>query len=371
MDTSHISRIGKYLDNLEEWPCCQPTGQEDFETIPTRLSFKQIVADLPCLLPQELGEQEYSSHDRDFEPLEQRLFGFLESKSCSPRQNKAIDAFQVIHREVLRSSKSHGINIQDVRQFAACFDELLFQGKVLQRCAIHYWDDPPKTHGGECWASHICRKHEQCHAVSIMLARDNFGELAPKQRLDRVLTLLLHEMCHAWVSLYFDTRGMTVEETLQDFGHGGHGLAWTWVMRISILAASHFFGINAKQYEYSHCENDFENDSMIEDRIKALGKEIASASGSPEYIHDRIQSRLEVSRDRASHFFHLLDKGFTIIEALALVKGMGVNVWLIPQMATLVPEDWSYVEHKSLKDWDYWKPEVRKNEDESVLGGWS
>ena len=300
MDISHINRIGKYLDKIEEWPCCQSTGKEDFETIPTRLSFDQIVADLPCLLPRGLGEQEYSYCYHDFQRLEQRLFKFLESNSRSPRQSRAIDAFQIIRRETLRNFKPHGPIIHEVRQFAACFDELLFEGKLLRRCTVHYWQDPPMTREGECEHSHYCPKHQQSHAVRILLERDTRKHnRSPKERLDTLLTLLLQKICHAWVSLFFDTRGMTVEDALRVVGHGGHGLAWAWVMRICHEAASRLFGFHVA--DHSYCEIDSENDSETEDKITALGERIAFTSGSPEFIHSMIQYGFEVGPDRASH----------------------------------------------------------------------
>ncbi|KAL8831148.1 MAG: hypothetical protein Q9191_001022 [Dirinaria sp. TL-2023a] len=362
MEISHMNRIGKHLDILGEWPCCRSTGEEEFIITPTRLSFKQLVDDLPCLMRCDLGERECPSRDHSFESLiEQRLFQFLNSKSYSPRQNRAIDAFRVIHGEVLRNFKGHGINIRDTRQYAACFDDLLFDGKLLERCAIYYSDGLPGGDAGLTDVTHYCDEHQQCHAARIYLRRGLFQhDVSPESRVEDLLGLLLHELCHAWVAMFFDFRGITVKDALHDLGATFHGRAWSWVMRIGIIAASHLFQLNID--EDRHCHNSFEKDYHMEHEIDSLRTQITwSFAEDPRYVQRMVEEHLSITQDHASHFLPLLAKGFTVLQATSLVKELEMDLWLSPEMRTLVPKEWNYVAHEPLSDWNKLRAGFRKD----------
>lgn len=328
----------------------------------------------------------------------QDFFRFLESGSLSSRQKKAINAFQVIDQEVRRTLKPSGVTIKDLRQYAVCFDELMFRGLLMERVRIEYWENPPATREGEAGPIQACGEHGQCHAVLIRLRRFPTPQRTdPEAQMRSLLGLLLHEMCHAWIIVFGKYHRLDLAELLEDQGPTGHGPAWAAVMKTSILSCRHFLKLNINEVRYLDEAHEGRDTPMLDDLFhahRAVGALLPNSyhyqkvdqddidgwvrpvsyrkvdqddidewvraqnprgTGSeldtrddwgymPNRIAMAIAEILRVSHRHASKYSMLVSRGFSLLEALALIQGVPIIEWLTPEKAKLVPEDWKFMD---------------------------
>ena len=120
MDTTHINSIYKKISMLPDHPCCI-SEELDFERLPSSLNYFTLVDALPCFNP---------SNDSSYEPLDSRegnyeakmnYEAFRDSKPFRPLQVKALESFKLIHSTVARALSHHGVSIDTIKQYAACF----------------------------------------------------------------------------------------------------------------------------------------------------------------------------------------------------------------------------------------------------------
>lgn len=107
----------------------------------------------------------------------------------------------------------------------------------------------------------------------------------------------------------------------------------------------------------------------MEYEIKSLRTRIAwSPPEYPESVRRMVEEHLSINQDRASHFLPLLAKGFTVLQATSLVKELEMDLWLSPEMRSLVPKEWNYVAHEPLSDWDKLRAGIRKDLEHEAEG---
>ena len=345
MDISQINYIGKQLNWVEELPCCRSTshpGSEHFDPTPSSLTYAQLVDELPCLRFTDPNHSEPLPSRHNSWNVKANYDRFRNSHQLRPQQKYALDAFRIIHTEVCRNLGPAGIRIADLRQIAVSFDNFFFGGKLLEHCAIEWWNNPPETHAGEAQWGYSCAKHGQVFTMRIFLKRQPEERNRRRQieRLTSILALLLHELCHVWVGIFGDWRNKGILDVLQEFGPTGHGLAWENTMKMCYWAALDYFELDIDVL--IHCEDDGNRDGDSAYTMVQLDDWLQNEKHPEHAPWDIISARLSVSTEYAKNYAVLREKGFSSLEAITLIWGAYLVPWLKPEMEHLIPEGWKY-----------------------------
>ena len=345
MDISYINSVSKELDWFSEYPCCKASEGIDFDPCPSSLSYADLVDALPCYNPS--NDPHYLPHD-SLEGLFQARANydcFSRSRPLREYQRQALDTFELIHSTVARTLGRDGVSIVDIKQYASCFDKFLFNGKLLGRCSIEWAENlKPAGRDGQTSYGHICYKHQQCHTVCIFLTRYHYGadrkRLSPRKQLDNILSLLLHEMSHAWVETFGNRRYGSASEAIEEIGLTGHGKAWKNVFRMCVWAAREHFGLECNR-EDELFEDD--NDAQIVRTVERLAN-VVTRPLTHEYLVDRISMELRVPTEHANLFTRLVEKGLEEIEALLTLWGSSLVLLTKPGIDVLeiMPIDWCW-----------------------------
>jgi len=258
-------------------------------------------------------------------------------------QTSAISTFLTLYTKLCEDPDSSDISLADMETFAACFDDFLFEGWVLERCSIHWYTDPPITHTGEVQPVHTCPTHQQCHTTSILLKHPPPCPSSPedrRQRLDYLLGLLLHELCHAYVAIFTDWRDRSIGDALIEHGPTAHGLAWENVMKMACWAVADFLELQID--EHAWLESPADRDAKVVLKMLQLDSWIEHVKPEKEALERKIALELGVGVDRAEDYCILLEKGFRSLEAVSLTWGSEIVGWCRPEMREGIPEEWTW-----------------------------
>lgn len=346
MDISYINSISKALDWLAEYPCCKAFNNDiKFDPLPSSLSYADLVDALPCYNPS--NEPSYLPHD-SLDGLHQARANydcFSESRPLRAFQQQALDTFELIHSTVARTLGRDGVSIADIKQYAACFDKFLFNSKLLARCSIEWAEDlKPAGRTGQTSYSHVCYEHQQCYTVRIFLSRYHHGpdgkRLSPRKQLDDILSVLLHEMSHAWVEIFGNRKFGSASEAMEEIGPTGHGKAWKNVVRMCVWAAREHFGLECTQED--ELFEDY-GDAQVVQTVERLAG-VAAGPSRHEYLLDRISMELKVPTEHVNLFAKLVEKGLEETEALLTLWGSTLVVMTKPSVnvGEIMPIDWRW-----------------------------
>ena len=344
MDTSHIDSVTNKINLLPDYPCCCLSENLNFDPFPSSTLYPALVDALPCSNPS--NEPLYRPFDsrEDVHRARANFEEFCNSKPFRPYQEKALNKFGSIHSEVLRNLDPDLISLDTLKQYAVCFDEFLFEGRLLERCSFEWVDKFDKEFRlGETREGWLCNKHHQCHNVHILLVRPQIqreGESRlPKRSLDRILTMLLHEMSHGWVEIFGTREGKPLLEAIDENGPTGHGKAWKNVFRMCVWAAREHFGLECAEQEYYLTDRD--DDVWVVETVEMLADRDITAL-SPSTFADTISTQLDIPLEHANLFSKLIDKGLGKTEALMVVWGSSLGLWTQPEIdiSDILPADW-------------------------------
>ncbi|KAL8792508.1 MAG: hypothetical protein Q9195_004878 [Heterodermia aff. obscurata] len=345
MDISYINSVSRELDWFAEYPCCKASKDIDFDPLPSSLAYADLVDALPCYNPS--NEPGYLPHDSlgGLYQARANYDCFTQSRPLRAFQRQALDTFELIHSTVARTLGRDGVSIVDIKQYAACFDKFLFDGKLLARCSIEWTKDlKPSERLGQTGYNHICYSHQQCHTVRILLTRYHHGadgkRLSPRKQLDYILSILLHEMSHAWVEIFGNRKYGSASEAIEEIGPTGHGKAWKNVFRMCVWAAREHFGLECDREDEAFEDND---DAQVVRTVERLAN-VATGPLSHEYLLDRISTELKIPTEHANMFTRLVEKGLEEIEALLTVWGSSLVMLTKPgaNVHEIMPIDWHW-----------------------------
>ena len=346
MDTSHINSVTNKINLLPDYPCCFLSENLDFDPFPSSTLYPTLVDALPCFNPS--NEPSYRPFDsrEDVHRARANFEEFSNSKPFRPYQEKALKKFASIHSAVFRTPDCNLISLGTLKQYAVCFDEFFFEGRLLERCSFEWVDKFDNEHRlGETRTGWLCPKHGQCHNMRIFLLRPQIrrkGESRlPKRSLDRMLTILLHEMSHAWVEMFGTREGKPLSDAIDENGPTGHGRAWKNVFRMCVWAAREHFGLQCPEQEHYLTEND--DDVWVVDTIEMLANRDIVAL-SPSTFADTISRQLDIPIENANLHSKLVEKGLGKIEALMIVWGSYLGTWTQPEIdiSDILPAGWRW-----------------------------
>lgn len=191
-----------------------------------------------------------------------------------------------------------------------------------------------------------CKQHQQCHTVRILLlrppaSRHKAKALAPKWVLDHTLNCLLHEMSHAWVEIFSTSQRISFEDAIEEMGPTGHGKAWKNVYRMCVWAAQDYFGLVCDDTRDWLLDED--NDTKIVRNMEAL-LAINMKATSPAVFVELISERLDIPLEHVRLFPKLLENGLEMMEALLVVWGSFLVLWVKPDLNVMdmLPADWHW-----------------------------
>lgn len=343
MDTTQTNRIGKMLEKSDKLPCCNFDGTEDYEVNPSSWTFDDLVARPPFFDKPTRCEEfifttvEDTSLDKDGNEYPDNYETLSDYRRCtearlSAKQKKAVDAFQVLHDSVLRDVGPMRPNIDDMTQYAACFDDFYFDGKIMPRCFVQWAEMEHGAHATTTFLN-MCHDHQQCHNVSIDIDRtseynEEDDQSCSPGRLGHLLILLLHEMCHAWTMMFSDKSKISLEEAIKQRGCDGHGLAWAKLMHKCFKEGLHYFSLPAFESRSGHRPRDRDDDHIAlhleEDHgpiweMENLVYFIEEKATNSEEIHTMISQTLRISRKAATYYDALLERHYEPLEAVWLL----------------------------------------------------
>lgn len=118
--------------------------------------------------------------------------------------------------------------IEQLQEYFDCFDDFWFLGLLRARCKVR-WIIPSDCIGlevsGQAKAVSTCWEHRQIHKIDILLRCEPRG-CPDNQRCHRILSTLLHELCHAVLNIYGCKCHISMADFLYFRGLEGHGKAW-------------------------------------------------------------------------------------------------------------------------------------------------
>lgn len=346
MDTSHVNSITDRINSLPGYPCCCLSENLDFDPFPSSTLYPTLVDGLPCFNPS--NEPSYTPFDsrEDFHGARANFEEFCNSKPLRAYQQKALKKFAFIHSTVFRTPNCDLISLGTLKQYAVCFDEFLFEGRLLERCSFEWVDEFQSGRLlGRTLEGWECPRHHQCHNVRILLLRPQIqreGEFRlPRRSLDRTLTVLLHEMSHAWVEIFGMREGKSLPELLDENGPTGHGKAWKNVFMMCVWAAREHFGLECPEEEHHLTDTDYygwdiETIEMLVDRD--------TAALSPSTFVEAISRELDIPLSHANLYPKLVERGLGRMEALLVVWGSYAYMWTQPDIdiRDILPVDWRW-----------------------------
>lgn len=343
MDTTHINRIGELLEKSDKLPCCSSDGSEDYEVNPSSWTIDDLVARVPFF------DAPARCEDFIFEPVEETPLDKdgnqdpddyeIPSDYCrctearlSAKQKNAVDAFQVLHDSVLQNLGPMRPSIDELRQYAVCFDDFYFDGKIMQRSSIQWAKLEDGSHAATTYL-HMCYDHQQCHSVSIEIDRTSEYNKEDDQscspgRLGHLLIMLLHEMCHALEAIFSDKSKISLEEVFKQQGCDGHGLAWAKLMHKCFKEGLHHFSLPAFASESGYCHLETDEDHirmyLASDwgpiwQAENLVYRIEEKAIDSEEIHTMISQTLRINKEAAAYYDALLDSHYEPVEAVWLL----------------------------------------------------
>ena len=354
MDISHIDSISKKIWQLPDYPCCCTSEAIDFEPFPSSLPYAQLVEGLPCFNPSnDPAFHPYDTLD-GYHQAQANYDAFNESRPFRPRQQKAMESFHFIHSTVLRNINRNGLSLNEVKQYAACFDEFFFCGKLMERCTIEWvdnqhnqeWFKKFKETGtfGMTVSGDFCTKHRQQHGARILLLRRSLGEngkpLPPRKQLESILYLLLHELSHAWVSI-FSAADLSIWDAIEEIGATGHGKAWKNVHRACIWAARDHFGLKLADASGQLCEHN--EDTIFAEAAEKLVRSNLDVL-NPAELETTISRTLDTPPEHARLFSKLVERGLLNMEALLVIGRSSLALGMRPDLdiSDILPIGWDW-----------------------------
>ena len=180
----------------------------------------------------------------------------------------------------------------------------------MERCSTEWSTSLPEANAGQVDCGKCCNKHQQCHTTRILL-REPLPCSDPEERrsrVDRLLGLLLHELCHAHVCMFAGWRDRSVEDALTEHGPAAHGLAWENIMKMCCWAASDYFGFEVDESTWLDCSADAEAEVIY--KIEQLDEWIQYVRPNSHAMERRIALDLNVSIEHARKYHSMRRKGF-------------------------------------------------------------
>lgn len=140
---------------------------------------------------------------------------------------------------------------ESIRRYANVFDKYFFRGLVFGygRCDLDFcWHGMFRNRGifGVTTEVRGCVVHKQIHAVSIRLDPEPiyYRTASIDEHINKMLCVLLHEMCHAMLLLYACKCHTPISAYLHYFGIKGHGCAFKWIYLAIMAKAKVEFDLN-------------------------------------------------------------------------------------------------------------------------------
>ena len=345
MDVNHVNWIGKQLDCFDKQPCCTSqglAGPEHFEPNPSRLTYAQLVDELPCFRSADPNADKPLPSRKDCRAPGANYDNFRASAALTSQQNISLAAFRTIHTSVCQSSGPTLVSLADLEQFAVCFDDFLFEGWIMERCSIEWSTSLPDINAGRVDCGNYCGKHQQCHTMRILLREPSpcSDPEERRSRLDHLLGLLLHELCYAYVCMFADWRARSIEDALTEHGPAAHGVAWEYIMKMCCWVASDYFGFEVDEATWLEYSADAETEVMY--KMEQLNEWIQYVRPGPDVLDRRIALDLIVSVAHARKYHLLREKGLGSLEAITLIWGTDLVLLCQPETRKLIPEGWYY-----------------------------
>lgn len=368
MDTSHINRIGKLLDKSDKLPCCSSDGSEEYEVNPSSWTFDDLVAQPPFFetptrcedfvitTVERIYDDDYGNEQSDsYKELSD--YNLCTDARLSAKQKSALDGYQVLHNSVLQNLGPMRPNIDDMKQYAVCFDDFYFDGRIMPRCSIQ-WIELKDGSTALTHLLHLCHDHQQCHSALIDIDRlsefnkEDDQSFSP-ERLGHLLTVLVHEMIHAWIVIFSDNTNISLEEALEQRGDIGHGLAWGKLMHKTYKEGLHYFKLPAfdwssdqcrKNTDCDHIELQLQVDQGDMWEVENLSCFIEQRAKNSEEIYEEISKTLRISKEAAMYYDALLENDYEILEALWLLRDGPKTAFFWNQRGRKVPLPSNYFE---------------------------
>lgn len=227
---------------------------------------------------------------------------------------------------------SSNILSEEVLQaFASYVDQVFFRSALISRISISWTEEGALRSRGPNGRT-VCRKkcvnHQQVHRAIIELdPKQNPGEDIAEWRL-RVLTTLVHELCHAYIGIFVNREMFLVEEGLSILGIGGHGIAFEKLYQLIAYVL------------YSEAGVFIDLDRSLWPKVRDNKRKrealfaTCSAIERPGLTDDEkmklLIEDLEITREKAQTFHRLLSEGYTTLEAIVqLGKRLWDGAWIL------------------------------------------
>lgn len=139
---------------------------------------------------------------------------------------------------------------ESIQRYANVFDRYFFRGLVFGygRCDLGFWHGLFHNRGSVGLTTEVrgCVTHKQIHAVSIRLDPEPVYCRAASidEHINKMLCVLIHEMCHAILLLYACKCHTSVSAYLYYFGIKGHGVAFERIYLAIMIKANVLFDLN-------------------------------------------------------------------------------------------------------------------------------
>lgn len=261
--------------------------------------------------------------------------------------------------DTMRDIASDTIPLTDalLNDFAAGVDKVFFRSSLMPRIKIRLSDEGVLYKQGDLGYTAFTERsseYQQVHRAEIRLdpIREP-SDLSDAGYRKKLLGVLVHELCHAYIGIFVERGTLFVEDALRTLGVDGHGAAFAELFE-SIASVLR----NHKVVDLSlqlHLTWMVKEDQEKQDKLFSLGSKFELHGLADDEKEDMLVKQLEISREKASTFPQLLREGYTTLEAIVKLS------WLVwdgdwrSQMKGLlhldgdVGEEWSvYAQYCSL-----------------------
>jgi len=213
-----------------------------------------------------------------------------------------------------------------LNDFASSADKVLFRSSLMRRVKICLTEEGvlhKQDRLGHTACLDDCLEYQQVHRAKIEL--DPIREppdLSDAQLRERLLSVLVHELCHAYLSIFVERGTLFVQDRLRALGVDGHGQAFADLFEsiASVLRSHNVIDLNLELHSQWMVRRDQEKQS----NLVSLGSMFELPDLSDGEKEDILVEQLNVSHEKARTFPQLLHEGYTTLEAVVKVSGL---VW--------------------------------------------
>ena len=230
------------------------------------------------------------------------------------------------------------LTIARLNDFAAGADKALFRSSLMPRIKIRL-TRKGELHKHGLWGSteytEDSLENQQVHRAEIEL--DPIREppsLSDGQLRERLLEVLVHELCHAYLNIFIERGTLFVEDRLRILGVDGHGTAFAdlFARIASVLRRHQVLNINLEWQLQRMVRWDQEKQS----NMISLGSMFELPGLADDEKENMVAEQFKITRDEAKTFPQLLQEGYTTLEAIVKVSGLVWDGDWRPQMKGLL-----------------------------------